>query len=283
MALDQIDVDSYEVKKKDEMNFFEHLDELRSRLIKALIAIATSMIGVFLMGEWIFEKIIYAPLKEDFVTYRVLCDFAEKTGMSGLCIKAPKVELFSAEMGETFFKHMQVSLVLGIMIAMPFVIYQVWLFIKPGLMDVEVKASRGFVAICSGLFLLGVLFGYFVIAPFAISFLASYTIGGIGGKATLSSYVGYLTMLTLPIGIIFELPVVIYFLSRIGIVTPRFLKQYRKHMAVVLLILAGIITPSPDIATQLMVGVPLYLLYEVGIIVSGKVLKKRLLRESAQQ
>ncbi|NJN32921.1 MAG: twin-arginine translocase subunit TatC [Saprospiraceae bacterium] len=264
------------------MNFFEHLDELRSRLIRAIIAVVVGMIGTFVSGDWLFSNVVFAQLKPDFVTYRVMCAFAEKTGLAGLCIKAPKVEMMNIDMGEPFFKHMQFSFIMGIIIAIPYIIYQLWLFIKPGLMDVEMKAARGFVFICSSLFLFGVAFGYFVIAPFSIAFLAGYTIGGVGGNTTLSSYMGYMTMFTLPMGIVFELPVIIYFLSRIGIVTPRFLKQYRKHMVVVLLILAGIITPSPDIVSQLLVGVPLYLLYEIGIIVSEKVQRKKLLREKNQ-
>ena len=151
-------------------------------------------------------------------------------------------------------------------------------------MDAEVKAARGFVTICSLLFISGVLFGYFIITPFAVSFLANYVMQGvagvIGGQATLDDYVSYLTMFTLPIGLVFELPVVIYFLSKIGIVTPKFLKQYRKHMVVVLLIVAGIITPSPDLVSQLLVGIPLILLYEASIVVSGRVQKARLARQA---
>lgn len=143
-------------------------------------------------------------------------------------------------------------------------------------MKEEIKAARGFVTICSGLFAVGVLFGYFIITPFAVSFLANYTMGGIGGTASLDSYIGYLTMFTLPIGIVFELPVIIYFLSMMGLVTPTFLKSYRRQIFVILLIVAGVITPSPDMVSQLLVFVPLYSLFEVGIIVSGRVHRKRM-------
>ena len=280
MALDQVDIDQIDIepnKKKpnDEMSFWEHLEELRSRLIRSIIAIAVGMVGVFSLGDWVFDTIIYAPRHEDFVTYRFMCWLGQQTGMQGLCIKPVQFEMFTTEMGESFFKQTQVSIVLGLILASPYVIYQLWLFIKPGLMDKEAKAATGFVGICSGLFILGVLFGYFIIAPFAISFLASYTIGGVGGKVTLNSYIGYMTMFTLPIGLVFELPIIIYFLAKLGVVSPSFLKQYRRHMIVVLLIAAGIITPSPDMVSQILVFVPLYSLYEIGIVVAKRVYKQK--------
>jgi sec-independent protein translocase protein TatC len=283
MPLDQIDVDqasvteegTYEVKRKDEMSFWEHLNELRGRIMKALLAILIGVVGVFIMGDWIFNTVIYAPIDKSFPTYKLMCDIAAKTGATGLCITPPDLKLFTTEIGEVFFKHMQIALILGLMVAIPFVFYQFWLFIKPGLMDEEIKAARGFVTVCSLLFLAGMSFGYFIITPFAVSFLANYQMAGVGGTASLASYVGYLTMFTLPIGIVFELPVIIYFLSRVGMVTPSFLKKYRKHMVVVLLVVAGIITPSPDMVSQLLVFVPLYTLYEVGIMVSRRVEKQR--------
>lgn len=280
MALDQVDVDKeveYEVKKKDEMSFWEHLDELRGRLIRALIAIFVGVIAVFAMGEWFFNMIIYSPIDKSFPTYKFMCDLADKTGAKDLCLTPPNLKLITIEIGEVFFKHMQIAMVVGLLLAIPFIFWQVWLFIKPGLMEAEVKAARGFVTVCSSLFIAGVLFGYFVITPFAVSFLANYTMQGIGGTSSLDSYIGYLTMFTLPIGIVFELPVIIYFLARIGIVTSKMLIQYRKYMVVILLVVAGIITPSPDMVSQLLVFVPLYTLFEVGIIVSRRVEKKRAL------
>jgi sec-independent protein translocase protein TatC len=276
---DQEEKEKIEVKRTDEMNFWEHLEELRKRIMRSLIALIVAVIGVFSMGEWLFLKVIYAPVDKNFVTYGFMCKVGAATGMSGLCITPPDVKLITIEFGEMFFKHMQVSLVLGLLVASPVIFWQIWQFIKPGLMEAEVKAARGFVFICSSLFILGVLFGYFVVAPFAISFLANYTMGGIGGTSSVNSYVSYLTMFTLPLGIVFELPIIIFFLSRIGIVTPKMLKQYRRHMIVVLLIVAGIITPSPDIVSQLLVGVPLYLLYEVGIVVSKRVYEQKRKRE----
>jgi sec-independent protein translocase protein TatC len=287
MALDQVDVDTYEVKRADEMNFWEHIEELRKRLIRAFLAIAVGVIAVFCMGDWFFLGVIFAPLDKNFVTYGFMCKIGNALSISTLCIKPPNLHVITTQLGEVFFKQMQVSMVVGLLLAIPFVFWQVWLFIKPGLMDAEVKAARGFVTICSSLFISGVLFGYFIITPFAVSFLANYTMDGvdgkIGGQASLDDYVSYLTMFTLPIGIVFELPVVIYFLSKIGIVTPKFLKKYRKHMAVILLIVAGVITPGPDLVSQLLVGIPLMLLYEASIIVSGRVQKARLAKQAENE
>ncbi|MBL7814498.1 MAG: twin-arginine translocase subunit TatC [Saprospiraceae bacterium] len=284
MPLDQVDVDKepdYEVKKKDEMSFWEHLDELRARIIRALIAILVGVIIVFAMGEWFFNMIIYAPIDKSFPTYKLMCDIAAKTGAKDLCLTPPSLSLFTTEIGEVFFKHMQIALIVGLLGAIPFVFWQFWLFIKPGLMEEEIKAAKGFVTVCSALFIAGVLFGYFIITPFAISFLANYKMANVGGTASLDSYIGYLTMFTLPIGLVFELPVIIYFLARIGIVSSKMLTQYRKHMVVVLLLAAGIITPSPDMVSQLLVFVPLYTLFEVGIVVSKRVEKRRALAQKA--
>jgi sec-independent protein translocase protein TatC len=284
MPLDQYDADKEddkpEVKRTDEMNFWEHLEELRKRIIRAFAAVLVGVVAVFSTGEGVFKYIIYAPLDKKFPTYNFMCRLGEKLSISGLCLDPPKLTLITTTLGEVFFKQMLVSFVGGLLIAAPFVFWQVWLFIKPGLMEAERKAANGFVTICSSLFIIGVLFGYFVIAPFAISFLANYTMGGIGGQSTLDSYIDFLVMMTLPIGLVFELPIIIYFLSKIGIVTPKLLKQYRKHMIIILMLVAGIITPSPDVVSQLLVGVPLYLLYEIGILVSSRVYKKKMAKQN---
>ena len=279
MPLDQVDVDQMpetEVKKVNEMSFWEHLEELRKRIMRSLLAVTIGVIGVFALGEQFFLTVIYAPIDKSFVTYRLMENIANATGMTSLKIEPPNLKLFTTEIGEVFFKQMQVSIVVGLLVTIPFVFWQVWLFIKPGLMAAEIKAAKGFVTVCSSLFIAGVLFGYFIITPFAVSFLANYTMAGIGGTASLDSYISYLTMFTLPIGLVFELPIIIYFLSRLGLVTPQFLSKYRRQMIVILLIVAGVITPSPDVVSQLLVFVPLYSLYEVGIVVSRRVQKRRL-------
>ena len=163
---------------------------------------------------------------------------------------------------------------IGIVVSFPYIFWEIWRFIKPGLYVKEQKAARGMVTICSGLFLTGVLFGYYIISPFAITFLAGYEIEGVVAMPALSSYINYMTMFTLPVGIVFELPIVVFFLSKIGLVTPEFMKSYRRHAVILILILAAIITP-PDVITQVLVGMPLYVLYEISIVISRRVVNKQ--------
>jgi sec-independent protein translocase protein TatC len=174
-----------------------------------------------------------------------------------------------------------VSIWVGLIIAFPFVFYEIWKFIKPGLYQKEQKAAKGIVFVCSILFIFGVLFGYFIIAPFAVSFLASYSVGAdVISKPTLSSYVNYLTMFTIPTGIVFELPVFVYFFSKLGLVTPAGMKKYRKHAFIVILIIAAVITP-PDVMTQFLIGIPIFILYEISIFISARVEKKAKEEEDA--
>ncbi len=252
------------------MSFLDHLEELRSYIIKSLVAIVVIAIGMYMMEELVFRHVIFGPKNESFLTYKLFCSLGEQ-----FCIHPPDFEIVPREMGEQFFTSLKVSFWLGLIVAFPYVFNQFWGFIKPGLYTKEKKAARGVVFVCSGLFVLGVLFGYFVISPFAIRFLAGYSVGvDVVNSTSLSSYVGYLTMFTIPTGVIFELPIVIYFLAKVGLVTPEFLKNYRRHAFVIILILAAVITP-PDIVTQFLIGVPVFVLYEISILIAVRMSKKR--------
>jgi sec-independent protein translocase protein TatC len=280
MPLDQVELDEqYEVKAVKEMGFFQHLEELRRHIIRSLIVVVVLMIVVFTQKEFIFQTIVFGPKSPDFVTYRFMANLADKTGWESLRIAPPNFNTVSTDLGEAFFMHMQVAFVLGFVLAFPYIFWEFWRFVRPGLMEREAKMARGIVGICSSLFLFGVLFGYYVIAPFAISFLAGYQIPGNTNLPTLSSYNNYMIMFTLPIGLVFELPVVVYFLSQLGLISPRLMRQYRRHIIVVILIVAGVITPSPDIVSQMLVGVPLYILFEVSILVSARVERQRKARQ----
>jgi sec-independent protein translocase protein TatC len=274
MALDQVDVDKSEGKV--EMSFFDHLEELRWHLLRSVVVVFVLMIVIFTAKDFVFNDIIFAPRHSGFITYKWMCKLAKVTHMDGLCITPVQFNVNAIELGEAFFTHMQVSFVLGLIVGFPYIFWEFWRFIAPGLYPNERKSARGMVLICSLLFLMGILFGYYIIAPFAISFLAGYTIPGTTSMPTISSYMGYMVMFTLPIGLVFELPVVIFFLTKIGLVGPAFLRTYRKHMFLIILVVAGIITPSPDIVSQLLVGIPLYILFEVSIIVSQNVEKNKL-------
>jgi sec-independent protein translocase protein TatC len=262
MALDQLE------GKKDanEMSFLEHLEQLRWHIIRALLAILVVAVVVFLAKDFVFTKIIFAPLQDDFVTYATLCGISDF-----LCFKPTPFEILTRDLGEQFLTHLKVSFWLGLICAFPIVFWEFWRFIKPGLYDKERKRTRGVVLICSVLFMLGVMFGYYIISPFAISFLSGYSVG-VTNAPTLNSYVNYLTMITIPGGFVFELPVVVYFLAKIGIVGPDSMKQYRRHAVIAILLLASIITP-PDLITQLLIAVPLYGLYEISIFIAKRMYK----------
>lgn len=260
-----------EVKEgKDEMSFLDHLEVLRWHIIRSVAAVVVFAIVVFSLGKTIFEKIIFAPMSPDFISYRVFCKISKAT-----CLQSPKLELIRKELGEEFFMHIKVSIFLGIAFAMPYIIWEIWKFIKPGLYDNERKHARGFVGVSSVLFMMGILFGYYIIAPFAISFLSNYSVADdtVNATATLSSYVSYLTMFTFPAGILFQLPIIVYFLTKIGVITPKFLSTYRRHAYVVLLITSAVITP-PDVVSQILICIPLYILYEISILISKRVYKQ---------
>lgn len=254
-----------------EMSFLDHLEELRWTIVRSLAAIVLVAICVYIAEDWVFKTIIFGPTHKEFITYRAFCAISE-----AMCFSPKPFEIVPREMGEQFFTSIKVSFWLGLAIAFPYVFYQLWSFIKPGLYEGEKKSTRGVVLICSILFSLGVAFGYFVMSPFAINFLAGYSVGvDVINSTSLSSYVNYLVMFALPTGIVFELPVVVYLLTSIGLVGPDTLKRYRKIAVVVILVLASIITP-PDVVTQVLIAIPIFALYEVSIIVSRYVEKKRL-------
>ena len=265
MPLDQIDVDKLGTGAEEaEMTFLEHLEELRWHLIRAISSIMIFATLAFLGGKSFFEWVFMSPKKADFITYRIISKVLPFT--------PPAFNLETRVFAEQFIVHIKASLLLGVVMSFPYILWEVWRFIKPGLYDKERKAARGFVFICSVLFTLGVSFGYFVIAPFAIKFLASYDIGAINAP-TLDSYVNYMVLFTLPTGIIFQLPVAVYFLAKIGLIDAPFMRTYRRHAIVIILVLAAMITP-PDVITQFLIGIPLFILYELSIGVAKRVRAK---------
>ncbi|MCB0546347.1 MAG: twin-arginine translocase subunit TatC [Phaeodactylibacter sp.] len=278
MPLDQIDVDKLEEGQEPlaskEMSFLEHLEELRWHIIRSLLAIVGLGIVLFIFQKWLFQEVIFGPTEPDFFSYRFVCNLSHAIGMGdGLCFTPPQFTKIATGFGEAFIISIKVSFVMGFILSFPYVLWEFWRFIRPGLYPKEQKAARGMVAICSSLFLIGVLFGYYIISPFAINFLAGYDVPGVQNTPTISSFINYMIMFTAPAGLIFELPIIVYFLSKVGLVTPEGMKQYRRHSIVGILILAAMITP-PDVVTQFLIGIPLYVLYEVSIVVSARVNKE---------
>ncbi len=274
MPIDQL----HEVERhteKAEMTFFEHVAELRNHILRSALAIAVVGTVCFINKEFIFNTLLFGPRNPDFLTYRVLCGFSHWAAWGdSLCFTPVEFTIITRQLGEVLMQHLYLSFWLGFIGAFPFILWEFWKFVRPGLHENERKNIKGIIGICSFLFILGVAFGYFVIAAFSVNFLAGYTVEGTQVSPTLDSYVTYMTMFTIPTGLIFEMPVVIYFLTKIGIVGYRSLRTYRRHAIVAILIVAAIITP-PDVVSQTIVSIPLYLLYEISILVAQRVQRRR--------
>ena len=257
-----------------EMTFLEHLEELRWHLIRAFTAVLIIAIAAFIFHEIVFDKIILAPKNSEFLTNRLLCFLGDTVNIPKLCINTDPFQIISIKMAGQFTIHITTSIFAGIIIGFPYVFWEFWRFIKPALYEKETKHTRGAVSISSLLFLTGVLFGYFVIAPLSVHFLGSYNVSDeVVNQINLKSYIGTITSVTLAAGLTFELPILIYFLSKAGLVTPQFLRKYRRHSIIVILILAATITP-PDIFSLILVTFPLLILYEAGIIISRRIQAK---------
>jgi sec-independent protein translocase protein TatC len=259
-----------------EMSFLQHLEELRWHLVRSTIVVTVLAVVAFFNKDLLFDGIILAPKKPDFPTYRAMCWLAEKLSIDGLCIKELPFKLQSTELAQQFTLHMWVAFVAGLIIGFPYVLWEIWRFIKPALSDKEKSYTTGVVFFATLLFFTGVLFGYYVIAPLSINFLGSYSVSSeVQNIFTIDSFISIITMLTIAAGIVFQLPIVVYFLSKIGLLTPAFMRTYRKHAIVVILIIAAVITPSPDVTSQLLVAFPLLLLYEISILIAAVVSKNR--------
>ncbi|MBX2929452.1 MAG: twin-arginine translocase subunit TatC [Saprospiraceae bacterium] len=266
-----------------EMSFFDHLEELRKHIMRSLMAIVAAGVALYIFKDWVFDTVIFGPSQKDFISYRVFCSISQWLGLgNALCLTPPEVQMQAVGFGEAFLTTIRVSFMGGIVVSFPFIINEFWKFIRPGLYDNERSVTRGVVFICSGLFLLGVFFGYFILAPFATNFLLGYTIPGVENKPTLISMINYMVMFILPAGLVFELPIVVYFLSRIGLVTPEDMRKYRRHAIVIILIVSGIITP-PDVVTQTLLGFPLFLLYELSIFISARVQRQLAQKEALEE
>jgi len=253
-----------------EMSFMDHLEALRWHLVRSAIAICVLGVGLFFMKELVFDTIILGPKHTDFWTYRMLCKIGKLVGAEQeMCITKIPFTLINTDLSGQFTMHMWIAFVGGLIVAFPYVLWEIWLFIKPALSENERSKTRGFVFFASILFMTGVLFSYYMIVPMTINFLGSYQISTeIANTITMDSYISTVTTLTLATGLVFELPIIIYFLTRFGIVSPAFMRKHRRHAIVVILIVGAVITPSPDVSSQLMVSIPLYFLFEISIFVS---------------
>jgi sec-independent protein translocase protein TatC len=251
---------------ESEMSFFEHLEALRWHLIRVVFSLVA-----FLNYDFIFHEIIMAPFRVDFWTYRMMCKMGD-----GFCITSMNATIINTEVAGQFMLQINSSVLIGIILSIPYILWEIWRFIKPALLEKERKAASGFVFYASLLFVLGILFGYYVIAPESISFLARYTVSPeIKNQFTIGSYLSMVATITLIIGLVFELPILIFILASLGILTGTFMKKTRRYSIVILLIIGAIISPSPDFMTTMIATVPLFALYEVGIVVASAVEKRK--------
>lgn len=263
-------------KPEASMSFWGHLEELRSHLIRSALAVVALAIAAFANKDFIFNSVILAPKEPWFFTNRVFCQLAERLSAPMLCINANPVKIINIEMAGQFTAHIIISLIAGIVVAFPYLLWEMWRFIRPALNPREKANSGGAVLVTSLLFIAGVLFSYFLIVPLTVNFLGSYQVSGlVENQIALRSYVSTITMVCFATGLVFELPVIVYFLSRIGMLTPEFMRKNRKVALVLIITLSAIITP-PDVFSQIMVGIPLYVLYEVSIGISRRVNAARL-------
>lgn len=257
------------------MSFWEHLEELRGHIIRSVAAILVLSIIAFVNKKIIFDYVILAPKDPHFITNRFFCKVGELLSLDGLCMSDFNLLLQNINMSGQFMMHIYISIVSGLVVAAPYILWEFWRFVKPALHSKEQKYSRGAVLASSGLFITGVLFSYYIIVPLTINFFGSYQISeSVVNQINLNSYISTIVSVTLATGLVFELPILVYFLTKIGILTPAFMKKSRKYMLIIVLTIAAIITP-PDVFSQILVSFPLLLLYEVSIWISGRVYRNK--------
>ncbi len=260
------------------MGFMDHLEALRWHLVRSVIVVISLAVVVFCFPDFVFGKIIFGPMRLDFITYQMLCKLSDKLGgVQDLCVDKINFSLISNQLSGQFTNHMWISFLGGLILGMPYVLYELWKFIKPALKNTETRPARGFVLVSSILFLIGVLFAYFIIVPMSVQFLGNYSITSdnfIQTLPTIDDYISLVSTLVLATGLVFEMPILVYFLTRLGIFSPAFMRKFRKHAVIVLLIAAAVITPSPDVTSQMLVFIPIYGLYEISIFVSKYVENK---------
>jgi sec-independent protein translocase protein TatC len=257
-----------------EMSFWDHLEELRKRLIRSVLAWVALSVLAFTQRDIIFDKIILAPKDGTFITYRWLCQLGELLNVDSLCMKTLSIHLINYNLSGQFMTHMTISMVVGLILAVPYLFYQIWAFIKPALYEKERKYASKAVFVMSALFMLGITFAYFFMVPWTLNFLGTYQVSSsVANQIALDSYISTVVSVVFSVGLVFELPVVVFVLAKIGILSPSFLKKNRKYAFVIVLIVAAIITP-PDVFSQMMVTLPLWILYEASIIVASRVAPK---------
>ena len=266
-----------------EMSFFDHIDVLRKHLLRTVAVVFVFTCIAFYFSNFIWSSVIMGPKDPSFWTYRMMCKLVELVPAIGkdFCITKIDAKIINTEMSGQFTLQMNSCITAGLVLGVPYLLFEVWLFIKPALMAAERKSASGFVFFASLLFIAGILFGYYIIAPLSINFLINFTVDpSIQNTFTIDSYLSTILTLTLGTGLIFQLPVVIYILSKLGIMTPQFMRASRRYATVLILIIAAVVTPTADPYTMMIVALPLFVLYELSIMISANIQKKKLKAEA---
>ena len=271
MSLDQ----QFEDQEESSMSFLDHLEILRWHLIRITIALFLFSFIAFVFKSIVFDQLVLAPTFDSFITYQLFCQFSYFLGLGKkLCFDSMSFNLINITMAGQFTMHLIVSIVMGIIVAFPYILFELWRFIKPALAKSEKNYAKGIVFWGSLLFALGVAFGYYLITPLSVQFLGGYRVSDmVTNQISLRSYVTTITTITLACGVIFQLPILVYFLSKLGLITPKLMKTYRRHAVIAVLLLSAIITP-PDVSSQILVALPLLVLYEISIWISKMVYKR---------
>ncbi|MEO6670140.1 MAG: twin-arginine translocase subunit TatC [Ferruginibacter sp.] len=266
-----------------EMSFIDHLEALRWHIVRALIVWLIGVIAIFICIDWVFDNIIYAPARSTFITYRTLCNFGHYLHLGdALCMPPVDIPLQGNTISGPFMSAISIAMIGGLILAFPYLFWELWKFIKPALSPKEIRYSRGSIFWVSLCFFAGGAFGYFLLAPFTFNFLANFTLGTTGAykyMPTLDDYIDTLNQIILGCGLAFELPVLAYILAKIGIISAAFLRKYRKYAVVIILIVAAVITPSPDWTSQAIVSLPLLILYEISVVIAARVDKQKAQKE----
>ncbi len=268
---------SFNNNPNGEMSFLGHLEALRWHIFRATVVVMILALVLFFFKEFLFDGVLLAPKNPDFLTYRALCWASHRLNFGeDLCVTVIPFSLISTDISAQFTTHMWVAFIAGVVVGFPYLVWELWRFIKPALTIKEVSFARGIVFYTSFLFLTGILFGYYVITPMTVNFLGSYQVSAqVSNTITLDSFISTVTTMTLISGIVFELPILVYFLTKVGMITAKFMRTYRRHAVIVILIVAAVITPTSDATTLIMVSLPLYVLYEISIFVSAYVNRKK--------
>ncbi|WP_140937512.1 twin-arginine translocase subunit TatC [Sphingobacterium lumbrici] len=263
-----------------EMSFFEHIEVLRWHIIRSVVAITVFAILAFTFYDFVFNDIIMGPKNLDFWTYRMMCKLGALLNLDGFCVEHIPFNIINTELAGQFMLQINSCLLMAVALGFPYLLFEVWLFVKPALTDIERRSASGFVFYATLLFVIGALFGYYIVVPLSVNFLANISLSTeITNQITIDSYLSTIATLTLGCGVVFLLPILIFILSKLGLMTPQFMRASRRYAIVIILVIAAIITPTADVITLLTVSAPMFILYEISIMVSANVLRKKELKE----